>query len=461
VLPALLAAALVVVLGTSAPAVDIPQFPAEGGETATPSGATPDAAASGDQTDDQTDDQADDETASNPQAEAEAAGEESPFDGEVVLDQEGGAVAAEPGEDEGAAASAAATNAADSDAAGRPLDAEDLGAFFGGSSEELAVEEEVWPKSDSEQLVDGIAAQVGSGVVLISEVVRIAAPVEERMRKAGVPESEVRRMRSEALDRLIETRLIEDVVQRAQLSATDAEVNQAIAAIASENGLTVEQMGASIASHGLTIEEYRAKIKTEIERNKVVGSMVRSRVHVEESDVEALYQQRYGNQRESGVELHIAHILIATGAKQMRDERSACALATKLRSEIVSGETTFAAAAQDYSDTNADRGGDLGWVHDDELAAWMAPAVSGLKPGQVSEVVPMYFGCNLLELVDRREVKPVTLDEVRPELQEIVFRQKMEVEYGLWIEKLRETVYVERKGIYAEAERLGDQSATR
>ena len=47
-----------------------------------------------------------------------------------------------------------------------------------------------------------------------------------------------------------------------------------IAAIASDNGLTLDQMQASITSHGLSIEEYRAKIKSEIERSKVVNAMV-------------------------------------------------------------------------------------------------------------------------------------------------------------------------------------------
>jgi len=348
---------------------------------------------------------------------------------------------------------------ADEEAAASLLEEADLGAFFGPSSTELLLEEEGWPKSDSEELLEGIAAQVGSGVVLVSEVRKLSAPVEERMRAAGVADGEIRNMQAEALDRLIESRLIEDVVRRAQLSATDAEVNQAIAAIANENGLTVEQMSASIASHGLTVEEYRAKIKSEIERNKVISSMVRSRVYVDEKDVEELYEARYAKQRESGMEIHLGHLLIATGAQHMRDETTACAIAEKLRGRIESGDISFATAAREYSDINAERGGDLGWVHGDELAGWMAPAVADLQPGQISQVVPMYFGCNLLRLVDRREFTPITLEQARPELQELVFRRKMEEEYRLWIDKIRETVYVERKGIYAEASRLGERAA--
>jgi peptidyl-prolyl cis-trans isomerase SurA len=312
--------------------------------------------------------------------------------------------------------------------------------------------------SETEVLIEGIAAQVGNGVVLVSEVRRLAAPIETRMRKGGAPEGEIRAMRAEALERLIEQRLIEDIVRRAQLSATEAEVDQAVAAIAQENGLTLEQMRQSIASHGLTIEEYRAKIKGEIERNKVLGSMVRSRVQVDDAELHALYDHKYGGQRKSGSELHLRHLLISVGASQMRDQTTACRIATQIRGEVVAGTTSFAEAASRFSDTNAETGGDLGWVHAEELAGWMGPSVAKLEPGEVSEVIPMSFGCNLLEVVERREFTPVSFKDAQPALYQSLFQQKMEEEYVLWIEKLRKQVYIERRGIYAEATRVGNRS---
>lgn len=310
----------------------------------------------------------------------------------------------------------------------------------------------------SEVLVEGIAAQVGSGVVLVSEVRRLSAPIEARMRKGGAPESEVLKMRAEALDRLIEERLIDDVVRRYQLNATEAEVNDAVAAKAQENGLTVEQLRQSIANHGLTFEEYRAQIKNLIERQRVLGNIVRSRVHVDDEEIEAAYRQRYSDQRDSGAELHLQHLLIAVSAEKMRDQATACRIASEIRSELLAEKITFSQAAERLSDTNAERGGDLGWVHAEELAGWMAPALQGLEAGDVSEVIPMSFGCNLLRVVERREFQPVTFEQARPAIEQAIFGQKMEQEYTTWIDKLREQVYVDRKGTYAEATRLRDRT---
>jgi peptidyl-prolyl cis-trans isomerase SurA len=268
-------------------------------------------------------------------------------------------------------------------------------------------------------------------------------------------------MRGEALERLIESRIIDDMVERYQLSASDAEVDKAVAMIAGQNGLTLEQLRASIASHGLSVEDYRAKLKQEVERSKLLRMIVSQRVEVEEIEVEALYRRRYGNQRTSGSEVHLRHLLVASGGDSKPDEDAACSIVEESRQQIVSGATSFEAAAGQLSDNNRERGGDLGWVYSDELASWMAPAIVDLAPGQVSQVVPMYFGCNLLMVVDRREVIVVTLEQARPELHQILARKKEEEEYVRFIEKVRETVYIERKGPFAEATRLEDRSASR
>jgi hypothetical protein len=44
------------------------------------------------------------------------------------------------------------------------------------------------PAAAAERLVEGIAAQVGGEIILVSEVMEMAGPVEERMRAAGAPE---------------------------------------------------------------------------------------------------------------------------------------------------------------------------------------------------------------------------------------------------------------------------------
>jgi peptidyl-prolyl cis-trans isomerase SurA len=308
-----------------------------------------------------------------------------------------------------------------------------------------------------EQLIDGIAAQVGGEVVLVSEVRQMSAPLEERMRKAGLPESEFMRMRADVLERLIEAKLVEDVVKRLELGATPEEVDQAIRGIASDTGISMDQLQRSVASHGLTFEEYRAKITSEIERSKVLGAMVRSRVHIEPEEVRAVYDARFADQPTGGEEVHLKHLLVAAGPQIHRDHGTACALVDGAAQRIARGESTFGEMVGEMSDANRERGGDLGWIHENELAAWMAPTVVQLQAGELSPPIETSFGCNLLMLVERRSFERVTFEKAAPAIENQLFRQKMEVEYTAWTETLREQTYIERKGVFAEAERLRGQ----
>jgi peptidyl-prolyl cis-trans isomerase SurA len=123
-------------------------------------------------------------------------------------------------------------------------------------------------------------------------------------------------------------------------------------------------------------------------------------------------------------------------------------VARNARAEIVSGAAEFTSIAQRVSDMNPERGGDLGWIHRKDLAGWMSDIVDDMQPGQLSQVISMPFGCNLLELVDRREFQRVSYEQAESQLRNYLFQQKTEVEYTEWLDVLRKQTYIERKGAF-------------
>ena len=153
----------------------------------------------------------------------------------------------------------------------------------------------------AQEIVDGIAAQVGSEIVLISDVQQIAGPSERRMREAGAKDGDIAMMRAEILERMIERALIRQMVRRAELDATEAEIDDAIEGIAKENGLSVEQLKESVEAQGLPFQSYRERIRGEIEHAKVINGMIAARVRVEEKDIRALYDEEYGDQPAGGM----------------------------------------------------------------------------------------------------------------------------------------------------------------
>lgn len=308
------------------------------------------------------------------------------------------------------------------------------------------IEEQQAPQSDTAQLLDGIAAQVGSDIVLVSEVRELEASTIARAKQAGASDRDLRMIEAQALERLIERALVKQVVKRAELQATDEEIDSTIADIAHENGITPEQLKASVEAQGLPYALYRERIKGEIEHSKVVNGIVGSRVEISDQEVKEIYDSQVATRPQSGEEFHVRHILVApdpaTGGMA-----GACTRAREAHSRVVGGEDIFSVA-----DGIASANPELGWKHESELAPWLEAAVRPLAAGQTSEVSEEPFGCVFVQLVERREVKPVSFEEAKRAIQNELYSQRMQGAYQKFIDDVRAHTYIERKGTVASIE---------
>jgi peptidyl-prolyl cis-trans isomerase SurA len=305
--------------------------------------------------------------------------------------------------------------------------------------------------SGEELFVDGIVAQVGSDIVLASEVERFAAPVEKEMREVGAPDEELVKLRAELLERMIEQRLLEQAVRRAEIEATDAEIDLAIDGIGKQNGMTREQLEKTVIEQGLAWDGYREQLRREIQRQKLLSAAVQSKVRVEESELRALYSRRFAEQPQGGEEVHLRHILVPFEGEGGDAEAVACAKAEAARGQVGTGRS-FGDVAREFSTVNPQYGGDIGWLHSSNLASWMSSAVGALQAGEMTPVVRSSFGCNLLQLVERREYKPKTYEQARNQLYKELFEQRAAEQYQDFVGRLREQTYIERKGVYAGAQ---------
>jgi peptidyl-prolyl cis-trans isomerase SurA len=297
-------------------------------------------------------------------------------------------------------------------------------------------------------MVAGIAAQVGSEIVLVSEVRILMAPMEPKMRRAGATEAEIEAMRSDALERLIERALIRQVVKRAELDASDVEVDQAIATIAEQNGISHEQLVAAVEGGGLPYDVYRERIRAEIEQSKVLNGMVAAKVRVSESEVKAAYHEEYADQPEGGSEVHLRHLLVPLLGEGADARRAACATAERARARLLEGEAFDLVVAETG---NTPGSGDIGWLHEARLASWMAPQVESAEPGAITPVIETEFGCNVVQVVERRPFRPASYEEAKEHIHDRLFGERMQREYLRFMDRLREQTYVERKGVFAQA----------
>jgi peptidyl-prolyl cis-trans isomerase SurA len=309
------------------------------------------------------------------------------------------------------------------------------------------IEDKQGPVADSSVLIDGIAAQVGSDIVLVSEVRELAGPTIARAKAAGASEADLRMIEAQALERLIEKALLRIVVKRAELQATDEEIDGTIAEIAADNGITPEQLRASVESQGLPYAAYRERIKGEIEHSKVVQGVIGSRIEIDPKEVQEVYEREFASRPQGGEEFHVRSFVVSPAKPAEKD--AACARVREARERVAAGEDLL-----EVADGTATMDPELGWVHERQLAPWLEAAVRPLAPGQLSAVSEEPFGCAFVQLLERRAVQPIALEDARRAITNKLYNERLQGEYSKFIDEIRQHTYIERKGTVASIDEL-------
>jgi len=136
---------------------------------------------------------------------------------------------------------------------------------------------------------------------------------------------------------------------------------------------------------------------------------------ITDADIQAEYErlkEQSDQQADQQKEFKVRHILV-----ESEDE------AKKLLAELRDGGIDFIEAAKEHSidPGSKNSGGDLGWSPSDNYVAPFAQAVESLSVGELSaEPVESQFGWHIIELQDERVPAFPSLDEVKPQIEELL-----------------------------------------
>lgn len=251
------------------------------------------------------------------------------------------------------------------------------------------------------QRLDGIAAVVNEDVVLQSELDRAVQNVltQYANQPGQLPPRNV--LERQVLERLVLVKLQVARAAESGIRISDAELNNAVNAVAQQNGTTPDGLRQRLESDGMSFAEFRSSLRDEVTIQRLRQSFAQSRVQVSEGEVDAALAAQATGQ----VQYHLAHILVAlpdgASAEQISTGKSKI---DGVKALVDKGELDFSAAAVRYSDSpNALEGGDLGWRSPDEIPTAFVEMLKGMSPGQVVGPLRGPSGFQLLKLVEVRD----------------------------------------------------------
>ena len=226
---------------------------------------------------------------------------------------------------------------------------------------------------------------------------------------------------------MIERALIRQVVQRAEIAASDAEVDQAIAEHrARERHHAREARSRASRRRACRTRLYRERIRGEIEHAKVLNDVVAAqRARLGRGDPRRSTTSSSRSSRRAARSSTSALIVVTPKGEEPGARATACAQVAEARARVVAGEP-FEAVARQVSEANPETGGAQGWVHESQLARWMRARRRGDRAGRRSpSSSSRTSAARVLFVEDRRAFVPLPYEKAKPRLQQRLFDERM------------------------------------
>lgn len=294
-----------------------------------------------------------------------------------------------------------------------------------------------------EQEADQIVAVVNKEVITQRELDKrvLQAKAELRLQKVTAPPDSV--MQQQILDRMIMEKLELQEAARQNITVTDEMLSMALDSIATRNKMKVDQLRKQVESSGVNWKDYLEIIRREMLIDRLRQRVVDSSILITDAEVDAFLREQKARQSgglaalarpaaqpaqeqaapppqaPSGPEiLGLAQILVRVpeGApKEQVDELRK--RAQSILARIKKGESfpDVAAAMSDGAESN--RGGDMGARPVDGWPELFTKAVSGLAPGQVSNIIQSGNGFHILLVTGRAGGAQPARQAQRPQQQ--------------------------------------------
>lgn len=222
-----------------------------------------------------------------------------------------------------------------------------------------------------------------------------------------------------------------------------------IANIKKENKLeSDEQFQAALKQEGMTLDDLRKQLERNLLVTRVQQVEVMGKISVNEEEV-AKYYEANKNSFTSAPSVTLREILIAVpktdkGINVAADDE-ARAKAEDLRKRVLAGEP-FAQLASQLSDSGSKaNGGLIGPMSRDDLSPDLQKRLATMKAGEVTPVVRIDQGYQIIKLETATTAHTKTLDEARAEVSERLAETRRQGQLQQYLTHLREQAIIDWK----------------
>jgi peptidyl-prolyl cis-trans isomerase SurA len=209
-------------------------------------------------------------------------------------------------------------------------------------------------------------------------------------------------LRLDTLRGMIDDEILQQRAARLNIAASDEDVNARLTEMKALD--TQEEFERKLKEHGQTLDDLKRDIRRGLTRTKLLNKEIESKINITDAEITSYYNAHKAEFNNIEPRYHLLQIVVTgappqQGAMQSRhqaNEAEARKEIQSIRTRVESGEDFGMLASQFSENANyAPNGGDMGLVSESVLKSDhpdIYNAVNAIKPGQVTDTLPLYDG---------------------------------------------------------------------
>ena len=292
-------------------------------------------------------------------------------------------------------------------------------------------------------LYDRIAAVVEDKVITVRDVLSQMMIMWAKWQKA--PQAEAGKIRqemyTEILNAMIDEALLDGAISKSKITVADKDVDAAIEGLMAANRITSKDIfKRALAAQGIEYTAYRERIRTQIRHKRFLSYRIGRAAKVDEEEIRQEYRRRE-KEAEKQISCDMGFILLKNDSveKAALESQAGEILATAQQPD-----TDFIALGTQHDQSSSAEEG--GFRHEYRLEEWAHPlqvaCLDGSQDTVYPKVVELSRGLAVVKLYARTTGTIASYDDMRREIHNKLFGQRVEKLTRNLIDRLRAKAYI-------------------
>ena len=295
------------------------------------------------------------------------------------------------------------------------------------------------------EIVDRVIAVVNDDIITQYELESTVELVLKRYGQSIRPEDRQRAAREAMkvfLDRMIDDLLLRQEAKKLGITVREEELNNTIQENLKRRKMSLEDLQQALVKEGSSYEKYREATRSDLIKMRIMQREIRPRISVTNDEIGAFYKE-HRDEYEGTLRVRLQMIALPVSAESdaaVKEEQRI--KAQTILKRIRTGEP-FEVLANEYTPGPAKTGGDIGYVEKGSLNPSLEEVAFGLKPGEMSDVIETSQVFYIIRALDRRGGGSFSVKATRENVEERIYRDKMEKKYAEWMAERRQKAHIE------------------